>query len=266
MSEPSIEASQAAPCPAGPPPAPGEPVSFQQKLINTATSALQSFYPIGKICQHVCAFHCYAHDTTRQVHAHHFCSHLNEEMRQCIIYDSDKPGARLIGIEYIISRRLYEGLPQEERRFWHSHQYEVSSGQLAALDVPLAAANLDASKLVDTYGKTFHTWQVDLGHELPYGPPQLMMSFTADGQLDPALQKQRDDMHGISSEEIRNSRSGMLDGLQPPHPAADHPWRTGRAWTTSMQLQDAKLAGSKQVAAAEAAKHGGAALSTQQRA
>lgn len=28
--------------------------------------------------------------------------------------------------------------------------------------------------------------QVDLGHELPMGPPQLMMSFTADGQLDAA--------------------------------------------------------------------------------
>eukprot|EP00882_Tetradesmus_deserticola_P003087 GHRQ01003276.1.p1 GENE.GHRQ01003276.1~~GHRQ01003276.1.p1 ORF type:complete len:263 (+),score=96.94 GHRQ01003276.1:80-868(+) len=262
MSDPSTEASQAAPCPAGPPPAPGEPVSLQQKLINTATSALQSFPPLSKICQHVCAFHCYAHDTTRQVHAHHFCSHLNEEMRQCIIYDSGEPGARLIGIEYMISRRLYEGLPQEERRFWHSHQYEVSSGQLAALGVPLAAANLDASKLVDTYGKTFHTWQVDLGHPLPYGPPQLMMSFTGDGQLDPALQQQRDEMHGISSEEIRNSRAGMLDGLAPPHADADHPWRTGQAWTTSMQLQDAQLAGSKEEAAAEAAKHGGAKLST----
>jgi hypothetical protein len=37
-----------------------------------------------------------------------------------------QPGARLIGIEYIISRRLYKGLPQEERKYWHSHQYEVS--------------------------------------------------------------------------------------------------------------------------------------------
>jgi hypothetical protein len=61
------EASQATCCPAGPPPAPGEPVSLQQKLINTATSALQTFHPLNKICQHVCAFHCYAHDTTRQV-------------------------------------------------------------------------------------------------------------------------------------------------------------------------------------------------------
>jgi hypothetical protein len=29
------------------------------------------------------------------------------------------------GVEYIISRRLYEGLHEEEKRYWHSHVYEV---------------------------------------------------------------------------------------------------------------------------------------------
>jgi hypothetical protein len=32
-----------------------------------------------------------------QVRAHHFCSHVNEEMRQCLIYDSGERNARLIG-------------------------------------------------------------------------------------------------------------------------------------------------------------------------
>lgn len=32
---------------------------------------------------------------------------------------------RVAGVEYIISRRLYEGLPEEEKRYWHSHVYEV---------------------------------------------------------------------------------------------------------------------------------------------
>lgn len=64
-----------------------------------------------------------------QVRSHHFCSHQSEEMRQCVIYDSDAADARLIGVEYIISRRLYEGLPEEERRFWHSHVYEVTGRQ-----------------------------------------------------------------------------------------------------------------------------------------
>lgn len=57
----------------------------------------------------------------RQLIAHHYCSHLNQDMRQCVIYDSDEPNAKLIGIEYIISAKLFAGLPDEEKKLWHSH-------------------------------------------------------------------------------------------------------------------------------------------------
>ena len=63
--------------------------------------------------------------TSLQVEAHHYCSCTNDEVRQCVIYDSADSNARLIGIEYIISRRLFESLPEEERKLWHSHTYEV---------------------------------------------------------------------------------------------------------------------------------------------
>ncbi len=69
-----------------------------------------------------------------QVEAHHFCACPNEDVRQCVIYDSDKPNARLIGLEYIISSELFEGLPEEEKVYWHSHKFEVSSGTLQACD------------------------------------------------------------------------------------------------------------------------------------
>ena len=65
---------------------------------------------------------------SRQVEAHHFCAHQNEEMRQCLIYDSPEKKARLIGLEYIISENLYLTLPDQEKRLWHSHLYEVKSG------------------------------------------------------------------------------------------------------------------------------------------
>jgi hypothetical protein len=42
-------------------------------------------------------------------------------------------------------------------------------------------------QVAKTYGKVFHFWQVDKGDSLPLGLPQLMMSFTSDGQLNPAL-------------------------------------------------------------------------------
>jgi Protein of unknown function (DUF1264) len=52
--------------------------------------------------------------------------------------DSDKSNARLIGIEYIISRRLFEGLPADEKKYWHSHSHEV--GGLPAADRLTSAA------------------------------------------------------------------------------------------------------------------------------
>ena len=43
------------------------------------------------------------------------------------------------------------------------------SGMLYAPGVPNAAEAAEMAKLVDTYGKTWHTWQVDRGDTLPLG-------------------------------------------------------------------------------------------------
>ncbi|KAJ8634400.1 hypothetical protein MRB53_027736 [Persea americana] len=99
---------------------PGEPTQTGTALIETATGAVQGFAPINQIHQHLCAFHFYATDMSRQVEAHHFCSHQNEEMRQCLIYDSPESGAHLIGLEYIISENLFLTLPDNENPVAHS--------------------------------------------------------------------------------------------------------------------------------------------------
>jgi hypothetical protein len=99
---------------------------------------------------HLCAFHFYAYDMGRQVEAHHYCTHYNEEMRQCAIFDTPEADARLIGIEYIVSERLFKTLPDEEKKFWHSHDYEVMGGILFLPGVPKVAerAALSEVKLV----------------------------------------------------------------------------------------------------------------------
>ncbi|CAK0769691.1 hypothetical protein CVIRNUC_003693 [Coccomyxa viridis] len=133
--------------------------------------AMVAFKPTSHICQHLCAFHFYAHDLSRQVEAHHYCSKGEEDgvMFQCIIYDDDAPSAKLIGVEYIISRDTYASLDSEEQKLWHSHAYEVQSGMLydpkgdSRADLPHMEA------LMTTYGKTWHTWQVDQGHKVPLG-------------------------------------------------------------------------------------------------
>ncbi len=42
---------------------------------------------------------------------------------------------------------------------------------LQAPRVPVLAEDLEMKKLINTYGKTFHTWQVDRGDTLPLGNP-----------------------------------------------------------------------------------------------
>lgn len=91
----------------------------------------------------------------------------------------------------MISARLYDTLDSEERKYWHSHVFEVKSGMLIMprpTGMPEAAwelaENKEMEEVVTLYGKVYHLWQVDKGDKLPIGPPQLMTSFTADGQFD----------------------------------------------------------------------------------
>jgi len=72
----------------------------------------------------------------RQVIAQHYCSHLSDEVLQCVLYESEKKDARLIGVEYIVSARIFESLPADEKKLWHSHNYEVKSGVLTAPEHP----------------------------------------------------------------------------------------------------------------------------------
>jgi hypothetical protein len=59
----------------------------------------QNFAPVQRICAHLNAFHAYADDPKRDaVEANHYCAHLNDDVRQCILYDSPTQPARIIGI------------------------------------------------------------------------------------------------------------------------------------------------------------------------
>lgn len=88
------------------------------KMSHAATSMMQTFTPIKQIGVHLAGIHSYATDPTRQVEGHHYCSHLSEDIRQCVIYDSyDRADAKLIGVEYVISREMYTKLPAEEKQY-----------------------------------------------------------------------------------------------------------------------------------------------------
>jgi hypothetical protein len=179
--------------------------------------------PLKSIHAYVCGLHFYNGEPQRQVLAHHFCAHVDGDLMQCVIYDSNRPGARLIGIEYVLTARRYRTLPPEEQRLWHSHAYEVKSGLLAAPNLGDAAERAFMKDFASTYGKTFHTWQVDRD-PLPLGIPKLMMGFTADGQADPMRVQERDRAVRVPAETRRRQRAGLPDPIIEPNADA---WRTG---------------------------------------
>jgi hypothetical protein len=205
---------------------PGAPRTARSKVLETGADMLQAKAPLDAMDVYLDGFHFYADAMGRQVEAHHYCAHLNEDFHQCVIFDSNGAQARLIGIEYIVSARLFRSLPEDEKTLWHSHGYEVSSGELIAPGLPEAAEHAALADIAATYGKTWHCWQVDRDDQLPLGIPQLMMGFTADGQIDPALLAERDRRFGIDSAAKRRDRA---DIRPPPVEPGANSWQTGTA-------------------------------------
>lgn len=56
------------------------------------------------------------------------CLHLavTGPMTQCVLFHNNTADAKLMGIEYLISKDMYAMLPAEEQQLWHSHIFEVS--------------------------------------------------------------------------------------------------------------------------------------------
>lgn len=210
---------------------PGAPTSSSLKLLETGADVMQSRPPIDAINTYLDGFHFYNGDQNGQMEAHHYVTVLNEDVMQAVIYDGNTRDARLMGVEYIISERLFKTLPEAEKALWHSHVHEVKSGQLIAPGVPQVAEHRLMDKLVHTYGKTWHTWHTDQDLKLPLGVPQLMMGFTADGQLDPKLLAERDRRLGVSSAETKAARADLPTPAVAPGADA---WQQGKV----IQLQD----------------------------
>lgn len=203
---------------------------LKHRALDVASGAMQRKIPLEAMSTYLNGFHMYADEMGRQVEATHFCIHLQHDLHQCVIFDSNAPDARLIGIEYIISEARFRQLPAEEKRLWHSHHYEVKSGLLVAPGIPDIAEHAYFEDLVTTYGKTFHTWQYDRD-DFPYGIPQLMMGFTDDGQANQAMVDARDRRLGVSTPRKRRNRE---DIPTPQVAQGANSWESGQTVQTRL--------------------------------
>ena len=214
--------------------APGAEKSAKTQALEAGAALLQDKSPLRALNAYVDGFHFYSGNPQAQVEAHHYCGHLNEELIQCVIYDGNDDDAKLMGIEYIVSREQFEKLPAEEKQLWHSHVHEVRSGSLIAPGIPQVAERELMEELAGTYGKTWHTWHADQGGGLPTGIPMLMMGFTDAHPADPALVAARDRRFEVDSAEKREQRADIP--YPPIHPEADA-WQKGIVPQLQLEVQ-----------------------------
>lgn len=227
--------------------APGQPETAKTKALEVGAVVLQNKPPIEAINAYLDGFHFYSGRQNVQMEAHHYCAILNDDVIQCVIYDGNVKDAKIMGVEYIVSAKLFADLPAEEKALWHSHVQEVKSGQLIAPGIPEVAEKELMKKLIGTYGKTWHTWHTDVDKQLPLGVPQLMMGFTADGQADPAMIASRDQRFGMNSAETKKQREDI------PAPQIDpgaNGWLHGKAFqiadpTSSQHAHEKATAGAE---------------------
>jgi hypothetical protein len=205
--------------------APGTNKTSKDKVLSSGADIIQSKSPLRSFNTYLDGFHFYNGNIHAQMEAHHYVSQVNNDVYQAIIFDGNGADAKIMGIEYIITKRLFDGLPREEKMLWHSHHYEVKSGELIAPGLPQAAEHELMEKLVSTYGKTIHTWHTDQQRELPMGSPMLMMGFTHDGQLNKQLLADRDQRFGVTTSDKKSKRQDI------PTPAVDkeaNAWERGK--------------------------------------
>lgn len=223
----------------------GTEKSAKDKLLNTGADLLQHKAPIDAITAYLDGFHFYNGNPDAQMEAHHYVTQLSDDLYQAIIYDGNRKDAKIMGVEYIVTEKLFKQLPEEEKKLWHSHRHEVKSGLLVAPGIPEVAERELMEKLVSTYGKTIHTWHTDQQRSLPIGAPMIMMVFTEDGKIHEHLLRERDARFKISTEEIRKRRrdipaTAIAEGADA--------WKKGefRQFTISREIDSARHKHQKQ--------------------
>lgn len=198
---------------------PGTAETAKTNVLEAGAAALQDSGPLGKMDIYLVGFHPMKEDASHQMEAHHFCRQVNEDFAQCALFDGNASDANLNGVEYIISGKLFEALPTEERDYWHPHNGEILSGQLVGPNLPEVAEKELMKSKMNSYGKTWHTWQsrhgLEPGDRMPMGEPMLAWSFNRDGEAMPGLIESRDRRMDIDSAERRRTRQDLIELARP---------------------------------------------------
>ena len=103
---------------------------------------------------------------------HHYCKMVSPEpFIECLLYDREDANAKLVGVEYIVSKTVTRDekvLPKKVwKKVWHDHSVEGVIGNIKILDMSPDKAKEFADTVAKTDGIIFSLWPKDA--KLPTG-------------------------------------------------------------------------------------------------
>ena len=104
--------------------------------------------------------------------AHHYCKAVAGGLIECQLYDSDRPDAKLVGVEMVVDAKTYNTFSADEKALWHYHKTEIPKVNATLPDLSPEEAAKVVKSLEETYGKLYILWDPDRS-ELPTGKPEV---------------------------------------------------------------------------------------------
>jgi len=89
---------------------------------------------------------------------HHYCKQVSGGLTECQLYDSDKPDARLVGVEVVVDKETWKKFSKEEKALWHYHKTELLKVEPTLPDVSAEEGTKTLKSMEETYGKVFIFW------------------------------------------------------------------------------------------------------------
>jgi hypothetical protein len=109
---------------------------------------------------------------------HHYCKVASPEpFIECLLYETEDPSAKIVGIEYIVAKTITRDekiLPKKQwKKVWHDHTAEIATGNVKVLDLPPDKAKEVADTVAKTDGIVFNLWPE--GAKIPTGKVSMGM-------------------------------------------------------------------------------------------
>ncbi len=106
--------------------------------------------------------------------AHHWCKSVSSSLIECLLYDSDAPTARLVGVETIVPASVWKTFSAAEQAMWHYHATELKKIHATLPDTPKDQQAKIIAMIKPTYGKVYILWD-PLTSKAPIGQPTVVV-------------------------------------------------------------------------------------------